>query len=191
MRPTTVRVANLDEAEAIAALVHAAYRGEESRQGWTTEADLLDGQRTDTSMVRELITGPASVVLVGRRPQEPGELLACCLLERRGASAYLGMFAVRPGLQGNGVGRAMLAAAEDLALRTWAVSHLELTVLNRRPELIAWYERRGFALTGEEHAFPYGDERFGLPRHDDLVLLRMVKEVDQSATCAVGDRMGP
>jgi ribosomal protein S18 acetylase RimI-like enzyme len=177
MRTTTVRLATVEDAEAIATLVHSAYRGDESRQGWTTEADLLGGQRTDEAMVRDLIAGPSTEVLVGHAPQAPEVLLACCLLEHRGESAYLGMFAVHPGLQGRGVGRAMLAAAEDHAAGDWGAARLELTVLNRRPELIAWYERRGFTLTGEEHEFPYGDERFGIPRHDDLVLLAMAKPI--------------
>ena len=179
-----VRLASTEDAEAVAELVHSAYRGEESRRGWTTEADLIGGQRTDAAMVRELVDGQTSIVLVGRRDGADGAdgadggagtLLACCLLEHRGDAAYLGMFAVRPGLQGQGVGRTMLRAAEEVAGTHWGVRTVQLTVLDRRPELIAWYERCGFSLTGERHTFPYGDERFGVPHHDDLALLGMAK----------------
>lgn len=177
LRPAlTVRSATVDDAPAVADLVHRAYRADESRRGWTTEADLIGGQRTDTAMVRELVTAPGSVVLVG---QEQDRLLVCCHLERRERSAYLGMFAVHPDGQGRGTGRAMLAAAEAHA-RRWAAEQIELTVLAQRPELIAWYERCGFALTGQEQQFPYGDPRFGLPRRDDLVLLGMSRRVGEA-----------
>jgi GNAT superfamily N-acetyltransferase len=169
-----VRRASPADADAIVALAHLAYRGESSRAGWTTEADLLDGGRTDAPMVRELIAAERSVVLVADDPAEPGSLLACCHLERRPDSAYLGLFAVSPGMQGRGLGTSMLAAAEDLA-RDWRVGRLELTVLNHRPELLAWYERLGFTMTGGTVPFPYGDERYGVPRRPDLVLQAMAK----------------
>lgn len=173
--PTALRPATVEDAEAVAALVHLAYRADESRRGWTTEADLIGGQRTDAAMVRDLVTSTAGVVLVADGTD--GHLLACCHLERRPTSAYLGMFAVHPDAQGRGTGRAMLAAAEAYAEEEWGVELLELTVLSQRPELIAWYERCGFTLTGHTQAFPYGDSRFGLPRRDDLVLLGMARPV--------------
>jgi GNAT superfamily N-acetyltransferase len=175
-RAMRARHATLDDVDAVVTLAHSAYRGETSRAGWTTEADLLDGGRTDAPMVRGLIEAECSVVLVIDDTSEPGALLACCHLERRPESAYLGLFAVRPGMQGRGVGTTMLAAAEALA-REWGVSRLELTVLNHRPELLAWYERLGFAMTGHDTPFPYGDERFGIPRRPDLVLQGMAKRI--------------
>lgn len=169
-----VRIATVQDAEAVSALVHSAYRSEESRTGWTTEADLVGGQRTDRDMVAELITRPSSVVLLALASQGPDSpLLACCHLERHGSSAHLGMFAVRPGQQGSGVGRMMLDAAASWAQDTWGAQTLELTVLDRRPELIAWYQRRGFVLTGEQQPFPSHDPRFGTPRYPDLALLGM------------------
>lgn len=172
-----VRRASAEDADAVVALAHSAYRGDSSRQGWTTEADLLDGGRTDAPMVRDLIAAEGSVVLVADDDAEPGSLLVCCHMERRPDSAYLGLFAVRPGMQGRGLGTAMLAAAEALA-REWGVSRFELTVLNHRPELLAWYERLGFAMTGATVPFPYGDERYGVPRRSDLVLQGMAKSLD-------------
>ena len=183
-----VRRASNDDVAAIVALAHSAYRGESSRAGWTTEADLLDGGRTDAAMVRELIAAEGSVILVadadadadadgsGSDAAGPGALLACCHLQRRAHSAYLGLFAVRPGMQGRGLGTALLSAAEALA-RDWRVDRLELTVLNHRPELLAWYERVGFAMTGHDTPFPYGDERFGIPRRPDLVLQGMARRI--------------
>ena len=172
-----VRLASADDVDAVVALAHSAYRGESSRAGWTTEADLLDGGRTDAPMVRDLIAAEGSMILVVDDPGEPGSLLACCHLQRRPDSAYLGLFAVSPGMQGRGVGTALLAAATGLA-RDWGVARLELTVLNHRPELLAWYERLGFTMTGKTVPFPYGDERYGVPRRPDLVLQGMAKSLD-------------
>ncbi len=168
------RPATPADADAVAMLAQSAYRGQASRQGWTTEADLLDGQRADASMVAQLMATPGSLVLVVDDAVQPGGLLACCHLERRGEAAYLGLFAVRPDAQAQGVGTAMLAAAEAQA-RRWGAVRLELTVLNHRPELVAWYSRCGFTMTGDTVPFPYGDERYGVPRRDDLVLQGMTK----------------
>ena len=179
--PAPLRPATDADADAVAALVHSAYRSDESRTGWTTEADLVGGQRTDPAMVRDVVATPGHVVLVLDDPDADGGVLACCHLEHRGQAAYLGMFAVRPGRQGTGLGRAVLAGAEAWAVRAWGVGALEITVLNRRPELLAWYERCGFRRTGEDQPFPYGDERFGLPRHPDLVLVGMSRPVGLEA----------
>jgi GNAT superfamily N-acetyltransferase len=173
-----LRTATATDAEAVAALVQSAYRGDASRAGWTTEADLLDGARTDAVLVRELVAAPDSLVLVADDDLCPGALLACCHLERRGESAYLGMLAVRPGSQGRGVGSALMVAVEEQA-RSWGCVRLELTVLNHRPELAAWYERRGFAMTGQTVAFPaYDDQRYGIPRRADLVLREMARPLE-------------
>lgn len=167
-----VRAATPDDVAAVVDLVQSAYRGDASRAGWTTEADLLDGVRTDAAMVTQLVAAPGSLVLVA---DDESGLLACCHLEGRGEGAYVGMFAVRPGSQGRGAGTAMLDAAAARA-RAWGATDLQLTVLNHRPELIAWYERRGFRLTGGTVPFPaYDDERFGVPLRPDLVLLEMVR----------------
>lgn len=163
----TFRTARDADAEAVAALVQLSYRGEASRAGWTTEADLLRGQRTDTGQVRELLARPDTEVLLLCAPDEP--LLGCCELARRTPQqAYFGMFSIRPGHQGQGLGRALLAEAERRAAVELACSVLEMTVITQRAELIAWYLRRGYRRTGERRPFPYGDERFGVPLRADL-----------------------
>lgn len=177
--PLDVRTATVADAEAVSDLVHSAYRSEESRRGWTTEADLVGGQRADPAMVRHVVGLPGSVVLMAS--DEDGVPFACCHLERRDAAAYLGMFAVRPAVQGRGVGRGMLDAAETYARERWGARTLEITVLDHRPELLAWYERCGFTTTGERHEFPAGDGRFGVPRRPGLALLGMVKPIAPAA----------
>lgn len=170
------RAARPGDAAEIAALVHSAYRGDTSRQGWTTEADLLDGARISVEQVTDVIGDPHSIVLV---LFDAGGLLACCHVEDRGDGlAYFGMFAVRPGSQGGGVGSRTVAQAQLLARESFGAQRMELTVIGRRRELIAWYERLGFSPTGETRPFPYGDERFGVPRVDDLHFVVLSKNLN-------------
>jgi ribosomal protein S18 acetylase RimI-like enzyme len=186
--PLALRAARREDAEALSALVNSAYRGDSSRVGWTTEADLLGGQRTDPDALRESIeqgeTMGDRVLLVHEAVQPSGPaggsaalaIDACVQLERHGDEAYLGMFTVRPTLQGGGLGRRLLAGAEQDARRRWGVTAVHMTVIAQRAELIAWYERRGYRATGETAPFPYGDARFGEPLRSDLhfVVLRKV-----------------
>jgi ribosomal protein S18 acetylase RimI-like enzyme len=173
----TFRRAVAADVPAIVALVESAYRGEVSRAGWTTEADLLDGQRTDTEAVAAILSTPGGTVLVA---EAAGQLVACCQLEQRpAAEAYFGMFSVQPGGQGQGVGGQVLAEAERIARDEWAATTMVMTVLAQRAELIAWYERRGYRRTGERRPFPYGDERYGLPRRPDLVFDVLAKRLSR------------
>jgi GNAT superfamily N-acetyltransferase len=151
------------------ALVESAYRGEASRAGWTTEADLLQGQRTDADQVREALP---HLLLAA----EGAELLGCCALTPKADHSYFGMFAVRPGLQGAGTGSALLAEAERRA-RAAGLAYVEMTVLSLRAELLAFYARRGYTDTGATRPFPYGDERFGTPQRQDLLFTVMVKRL--------------
>jgi GNAT superfamily N-acetyltransferase len=162
----STRRAAAADAAAIHALVNSAFRGDASRAGWSTEADLLGGQRIDVERVLEILAAPGSVVLVH---EEDGEIVACVHLERTGHDCYLGLLTVRPTLQAQGIGRRLLEAAERWAVRHWSSRAMHMTVIVQRPELIAWYERRGYTVTGARKPFPYGDERFGLPRRPDLV----------------------
>ena len=167
--PTTFRAATVADAPAIVALVESAYRGDVSKQGWTTEADFLEGQRTDPESVAELIARDHSRVLLAFRG---AQLVCCCHIERLlqdGKSAgYFGMFAVDPTLQGGGVGKQVLAEAERVAREDWGLPAMRMTVIDIRDELIAFYERRGYVRTGIKKPFPYGDARYGIPRRDDL-----------------------
>ncbi len=171
----TVRTAQRDDIAAVVALVESAYRGESGLRGWTTETQLLDGQRTDPDDVGDAISRPGSRLLLAERD---GILIASCHLEQRGEEAYFGMFAVDPEAQGAGLGKRLLALAENTARNEWHCASITMTVIEQRHELIAWYERRGYALTGEFAPFPYGDERFGIPRRDDLRFAVLRKPLD-------------
>ena len=158
------------DVRAIVALVESAYRGDASRAGWTTEADMLDGQRVDPVGVGEIVTRPGSRVLLaeGAGDHTTQELLACCHLERQDDACYFGMFSVKPTQQSGGIGKLMMTEAERIARQDWRCTRMEMTVISIRDELIAWYERRGYRRTGRFKPFPYGDERFGIPKRDDL-----------------------
>lgn len=162
------------DVDAIVALVESAYRGDSSRRGWTTEADLLDGRRTNAADVAGLLASPDAAVLLA---SVDDELLACCHIEKHGDIAYFGMFAVHPPRQGGGLGRQVLTEAERFAREKWRCRAMHMKVIDVRADLMAWYERRGYRRTGDYSPFPYGDERFGLPRRDDLRFELMVKEL--------------
>jgi len=178
----TFRVVRPGDIDAVVALTESAYRGDASRTGWTTEADFLDGQRTDPQEVRGILARPDARLLLAERD---GRLLGCCLLERQMLegvpSCYFGMFSVRPELQGSGVGRAMMAEAESIARDEWHCAQMCMTVIDIRDALIAWYERRGYRRTGVTKPFPYGDERFGIPKRDDLRFEWLVKPLHETA----------
>ncbi|MET8244197.1 GNAT family N-acetyltransferase [Streptomyces sp. NPDC005202] len=172
----TFRDATDADVDTLVALIESAYRGDASRAGWTTEADILQGQRTDPEGVLAVIKSPDSRLLTVERD---GRVVACCQLEHRGDHAYFGMFAVSPTLQGGGLGKLVIAEAERQARETWGVTEMRMTVISVRDDLIAWYERRGYRRTGRMTPFPYGDERFGIPQRDDLQFELLVKELVQ------------
>ena len=163
--PIVFRYSGIDDVDAVVALVESAYRGDGSRQGWTTEADLLDGRRTGVDDVRDCLARPHSRILLAERD---GVLLACAHVAEEDAAGYFGMFSVQPQLQGSGIGKQVLAEAERLVRDEWQLRSMRMTVIDVRQELIAFYERRGYRRTGVWKPFPYGDVRFGVPKRDDL-----------------------
>ncbi|MGC0415499.1 GNAT family N-acetyltransferase [Embleya sp. AB8] len=169
------RQAESADIPALVELIESAYRGEESRRGWTTEAELLAGRRTDAEAVAEVVDGADSVMWIAERD---GVLLGCCQLARHADDVvYFGMFAIRPVRQGGGLGRLLLAEAERVAVRRWGAERMRMTVIRQRAELIAWYERRGFTRTGVRSPFPYGNERFGKPLREDLEFEELTKDL--------------
>ncbi len=151
-------------------LVNSAYRGESSKKGWTTEADLLGGIRTDEAAMREMVTRPDATVL--KYVDEKERIIGCVYLKNQQKNLYLGMLTVQPDIQAQGIGKKLLTAAEEHA-KEQGLPVVMMTVISARTELIAWYERRGYQLTGERKAFPSSDPRFGLPKQDlEFVVLQ-------------------
>jgi len=146
-----INTATADDAPALKALLEAAYRGDSARAGWNHEADILDDERTSREELDALLADPAVTILAAR---DAGDLIGCVAVTHKdGSLAYLGMLCVLPTLQSSGLGRKLLDAAEDLA-RSEGIAAMEMTVIDSRTSLIAWYVRRGYAFTGERRPFP-------------------------------------
>jgi ribosomal protein S18 acetylase RimI-like enzyme len=148
------------DAKTLDLLVNSAYRGDSSRQGWTTEADLIDGTRTDATVIEDIINTPGYTVL---KYVEEGKILGCVELHTENEKLYLGMLTVLPNLQGRGIGKELMKAAEQEAKEQNCKS-VFMTVISVRTELIDWYVRHGYLRTGERKPFAFSDPRFGQPK---------------------------
>jgi len=156
-----ILIADEKDITSLVALMDSAYRGENSKQGWTSEADLFIGnKRTDETTVANLIKKPGSVFL--KYLNEKRVLEGCVFLHKKDNRSYLGMFSVSPSAQGKGIGKKLLAAADNYA-REQNCTSIYMTVITVREELIAWYERNGYQKTGRVLPFPV-DERYGVPK---------------------------
>ena len=145
-----ITAATAADAPALKALLEAAYRGDSARAGWNHEADILDDERIGSEELDDLLADPAVTILTA---QGGGETIGCVAVTRKGEDlGYLGMLCVAPTLQSGGLGRRLLDAAEDHA-RNIGIARMEMTVIDSRESLIAWYIRRGYALTGETRPF--------------------------------------
>lgn len=175
MTEIVIRDAVAADIPALHQLIQSAYRGEASRAGWTTEADLLDGQRTDPDELADIIADPKQALLTAWRGDA---LVGCVLIADRGAgTGYFGMLSIRPTLQGGGLGRRLVEAAHAALLGRFGARRVRISVFPQRETLIAWYERLGYHRTGDTLPFPYGHPRYGLPRRDDLYFVVMEREL--------------
>ncbi len=152
---------------AVAALMNAAFRGMGSNASWNSEAAYIDGDRTTPALLAaDVAAQPDGRLLIVRSTEGP--IIASVWLEPAGDEVwYLGSLTIAPTLQKAGAGRRLLEAAEQY-VRSRGAHRLRMKVVNVRDTLIAWYVRRGYHLTGETEPFPYGDNRFGIPKRDDL-----------------------
>ncbi|WP_292066750.1 GNAT family N-acetyltransferase [Brevundimonas sp. UBA7664] len=166
MTEIDIRAATTADIPALHRLVESAYRGEASRAGWTTEADLLDGQRTDPEELADILADPKQALLTAWLGDG---LVGCVLIADRGDSTgYLGMLSVSPTLQGSGLGRRLVAAAHRGLAERFGARQVRISVFPYREALVGWYQRLGYAPTGETLPFPYDDPRSGIPLRDDL-----------------------
>lgn len=156
----TIRPATAADIPELHAVIERAYRGSTARLGWTHEADILDGPRTDRETLMAMIADPVNTILLAL---DGIGIVACIqVTDQGGGLAYFGQLAVMPGRQADGLGRRMIAAAETHA-RSFGATRIEGTVIDRRDELIAYYGRCGFTATGEIRPFPYAKPISGPP----------------------------
>ena len=166
-----------DDYDAIVDLANLAFRGVGPSASWNSEADFIEGQRLTESLLREDLARKPDAVLLTYRDDPHDELLGTVWLEpRKDGVWYLGLLTIRPNLQNRHMGRALLSAAEGFAKQRGA-RRIRMSVVNVRATLIAWYERRGYVLTGETQPFPYDDQRFGRPLRDDLHFVLLEKDI--------------
>jgi ribosomal protein S18 acetylase RimI-like enzyme len=162
---------------AIIDLANLAFRGTGPSASWNTEADFIAGPRLNESLLRTDLAAKPEAHLMTYRDDPNGPLLGTVLLDpKQNGVWYLGLLTVRPDLQNRQLGRALLAAAEDYAKQRGA-HRIQMTVVNVRTTLIAWYERRGYTVTDETRPFPYGDDRFGKPLRNDLHFAVLQKDI--------------
>lgn len=175
MTELIIRPAQVQDADAISALVNRAYRGDSSRAGWTTEADLLDGKRTTTEDVLALLNRHDVVILTGW-VAETLMVTLCAEWHVKEQVAHLGMIAVEPTAQNQGYGKKMILAAEQLAVERWGVRASQMAVVSVRETLIAFYQRLGYQATGELKPFPHLPEMWQA-KVENMQLMTLQKDL--------------
>lgn len=162
-----------NELAAAAQLINSAFRGDSNHRGWTNEQHFIEGLRTDETELRTALQQNPGATLYLLR-EEDGTLLGCFWLAPKSVDIwYLGMLGIRPDMQDRKIGRKLLGEAEAIA-RGNGAAKMRITVVNIRTELVAWYQRRGYALTGESEPFPH-ESPFAKAKRADLSLLVLEK----------------
>lgn len=152
MTDLLIRPATAADLPLLHPVIERAYRGETARRGWSHEADIIEGPRIERATLEAMITTPGERLLVA---EQAGRPIGCVHLTDKGAGlAYLGLLCIDPDLQAAGLGRRLIAAAEQEAATGFGARTIEMTVIDSRSELIAYYERRGYRRTGERRPFP-------------------------------------
>lgn len=171
-----IRLATKNDIDKIVQLVESVYRGESSKKGWTTEADLIDGQRTDRRMIAEMMNEPGNEFYVIDASQI--SLAASVHLKKEADHGYIGMVSVSTDFQNQKLGKKLLIFCEE-KIKSWGFEKAKITVLNVREELIAWYVRFGYKHSGDALDFP-SDPRFGIPKIKNLKLVELEKNLSKT-----------
>jgi ribosomal protein S18 acetylase RimI-like enzyme len=170
------QTATIAQASEIAKLVNSAYRGEYAQQGWTTEAAILGGQRTDAENLSKLIEAPFNQIELAYQGNSQTIIGSVHLIQELPDTLYFGMLTVEPTLQAQGFGKILLNHIEGIA-KAYGLKRVRFTVIPTRTELVAFYERRGFKATGKFEPFPEQDPKFGLPKVEGLILKEFEKKL--------------
>ena len=164
----TAHIATAQDIPVLIELVNSVYRGETGMKSWTTEADLLDGQRIDHDMLAEIISDPLSRLILFRSSEK--DLIGCVQLQKQENKCYLGMLSVHVSWQKSGLGKYILEYCENFAQTEFQSEKMTINVISRRFELIAYYQRRGYISTGNKRPFPYNQPKYGIPKVEGLEL---------------------
>lgn len=170
----SITKAVLQDVKELNKIINFAYRGDESKKGWTTEAEILGGLRIDEQALQALLSREEITIL--KYTTEEGEIYGTVNLELKPEQLYLGMLAVSPAAQDKGIGKKLLKAAEEFALSN-NLHKITLTVISIRTELINWYKRHGYVPTGNSIAFQEIEGRFGEPKIPQIDLIEMEKSI--------------
>ncbi len=169
--------AELSDAAVLSQLINRAYRGESSRKGWTTEADILDGIRAATADIAKIVHAKDQFMLMGERDEK---ILACVQCQKQSLDgqtvALFGMIAVEPTKQNLGYGKDLIYAAEAITKREWGVAGFAMLVISQRTDVIDFYARLGYEATQTYVDFPVNPEKWQ-PKVSGLALQYMVKRL--------------
>ncbi len=160
MNNIVLKVASVDDADEINRLVNSVYRGENSKKGWTTEAEFLGGIRITEEKIREIIERRSDIVIIS---VDGDNIIGCVHLENTGSYSYLGMLSVDVNYQDKGIGKLLINECERYTKEVWKLDTIKMKVINRRVELMEYYYRRGYKTTGEIEEFISGADTFGDP----------------------------
>ncbi|KAH8734223.1 acyl-CoA N-acyltransferase [Ilyonectria robusta] len=174
------RIATLDDASQLQAMVESAFRAEDSRQDWTADMKLGESFRLDVKEIITQINKPDGAILMATDNNNNALVGSVEVFKRSDDLARISMLAVDQTCQRGGIGRQVLAYAEDYCQKTWGVNKLGLNALETRQELIKWYMRRGYEKTGETSPFPR-DRVAELDLPEDLCFIELEKDVKAAA----------
>ncbi len=166
--------ASAEDISSLNKLINSAYRGESSKKGWTTEANILDGSRTTENELKEIIENNKNTIL---KYTEGNKIIGCVLLVEKERELYLGMLTVSPELQNSGIGKKLMQQAEVVALEL-ELSKIVMTVISVREELISWYKRKGYVDTGVREPFPTSDV-FSQTSNEPLEFMVLEKSIEK------------
>ncbi len=175
METTTFREAKIEDIPQIVDLVNISYRSKEFK-GWTSEADIVKGDRINNAQVQELFQNDSKVFVMFKDE----ELIGCVHVHKQNDSCYIGMLTTHPNVQNMGIGKEILKLAEEHSIKNYSINCFEMSVLSVREELINFYERRGYKRTGDNEPYPV-NANVGTPLSSEIQVLHLVKEINRYA----------
>lgn len=174
--------AQQNQIDVLVELVNQAYRPDEAEQSWSNEAHLVKGNRISQQQMQALWTDHSTLLILKSMQMDTAKkrlvekILGCVYIEYQDTAAYIGMLTIAITYQNQGLGHLMLGQAEQHIKKRAAIKTIQMSVLSGRPELLAFYQRRGYQLTGESSAYPV-DADVGQPFDANLKIIKLEKNL--------------